>query len=117
VGTTGEIAFLEADIVEHSLHERDVLGLASVRRARHRQLRSFPPQLFEAAGGEERNYLKGLGAGSPEREGVAVAGSAKELIAFSDNGGMYSVFRFGALTAGDCNIELVRFDHTPRYPS
>jgi hypothetical protein len=117
VGTAGEITFLETDVVEHSFHEGDMLRLAAVRRARHRQLRSFPAELVEAAGGEERNYLEGLGAGSPEREGVAVAGSAEELIAFSDYGGVYSMFRFGALTSGDCNIELVRFDHTSRYPS
>jgi hypothetical protein len=117
VGPAGEIAFLEADVVEHPLHERDVLRLSAVRRARYRELRSFPAQLIEAAGREERNYLEGLGAGPPERERVTVAGSAEELISFSDYGGVYSVFRFGALTAGDCNIELVRFDHTSRYPS
>ena len=115
--TTREIAFLKTDVVEHLLHYRDVLRLSAMRRARHRELRSFPAKLIEAAGCEERDYLEGLGARPPERERVTVAGSAEELISFSDYRGVYSMFRFGALTAGDCNIELVLFDHTSRYPS
>ena len=113
----GEITFLESDVVEHSLHERDVLRLTAMRRARHRELRTLPAELVEAAGGEERNYLEGLGAGSPEGKCVAVAGGAQELISFSDYRGVYSVLRFGSFTATDCNVELVRFDHTSRYPS
>jgi hypothetical protein len=77
VGTAREIAFLETHVVEHALHERDVLRLATVRCARHRELRAFPAQLIEAAGREERDYLEWLGAGSPERECVTVAGGAE----------------------------------------
>jgi len=117
VGATRQIAFLEPDVVEHPLHQGDVLRLATVRGARDRELLSFPAQLIEAARREERNYLEWLGAGSPEREGLCVAGSAEKLVSFSDYGGVNSMFRFRALTAGHCNIELVRFDHTSRYSS
>ena len=115
--TAGEITFLETDVAEHFLHEHQVLGLPAVRRARHRELAVVPPQLVEAAGGEEWNYLERLGAGSPEGERVAVAGRAEKLVSFSDHRGVYSMLRLGSFPAGDCNIELVRFDHTSRYPS
>ena len=109
--------FANADRSQTKAFQRDVLRLPAVGCARHRELRAFPAQLIEAAGSEERNYLEWLGARPPERECVTVAGGAEELISFSDYGGVYSVFRFGALTSGDCNIELVLFDHTSRYPS
>ncbi len=117
VRTTGEITFLETDVVEHFLHERDVLGLTAVGRARHREVRIIPAQCVEAAGSEEWNYLERLGARSPEGKCVGVARCAEKLVSFSDYRGVYSVLRLGSFTAGDSNIELVRFDHNSRYPS
>jgi len=115
VRSTGEIAFLETDVVQHPLHQRHVLRLTAVRRARNSDLLLVPPQLVEPARGEERNYLEGLRTRSPEGKCVAVAGGAEELISFSDYRGVYSVLRLGPFAAADCNIELIRFDHTSRY--
>ena len=109
--TARQIAFLEPDVVEHPLDERDVLGLAAVRRARHRQLLVTPAQLVERAGAEKREDLKGLGAGAPVGECVAIAGGAEQLIAFPDYGGVYTMFGFDPVTAGDCYIQFVRLDH------
>ena len=47
VRPAGEVAFLETDVAEHAFDERDVLGLAAVRRARHGQLLVFPSERVE----------------------------------------------------------------------
>ena len=86
---------------EHPLDDRDVLGLAAVRRAREGELLVAPAQLVEAAGAEKRHDLKGLGAGAPEGECVTIAGGAEQLIAFPDDGGVHAMFGFDPVTAGD----------------
>src|SRR3979409_714426 len=53
VGTTGEMAFLEADVLQHPLDYRDVLRLTAVRRARDRELFFAPFERVEASGTEE----------------------------------------------------------------
>ena len=70
VRTAGEGAFLESQVVEHLLHQCDVLGLAAVRCAGHCQLFVAPAQRIEAAGAEKGDYLERLGAGAPVGEGV-----------------------------------------------
>ena len=67
---------------------------------------------IKPTGAEKGNYLKWLRAGSPVGEGVRVARRAQQLVAFSDNGCVYSMFGFDLITARDGNIELVRLDHT-----
>jgi hypothetical protein len=62
VGTAGEVSFLEADVAEHSLHQGYVLGLATVRCARHGELLVAPPKRVESARAEKGEYLEGLGA-------------------------------------------------------
>jgi hypothetical protein len=112
MGTAGEVAFLEADIAEHALDQGYVFGLATVRRARHRELLVTPAERVEPARAEKGQDLEGLGAGPPIRERISVASGAKELIAFPDYRGVYSMLRFNPFTAGNCDIELVRLDHT-----
>ena len=46
--TAGEVAFLEADVVEHFLDDRDVLGLAAVRPAGDGELLVAPVDGIEA---------------------------------------------------------------------
>jgi len=116
VRAAGEITFFETDVAEHPLHEQQVLGLAPVRRARHRELAVVPAQCVEAARREEWNYLERLGARSPEGKCVRIASGAEELVPFSDYRRVHSMLRLGYFTAADGNIELVRFDHTSRYP-
>ena len=111
MGTARQIAFLEPDVAEHPLDERDVLRLATVRCARHRQLLVAPAQRFERAGAEKWEHLKGLGAGAPICERVTIAGCAEQLIAFSDYRCVYPMLGFDPVTAGDCNIQLVRLHH------
>jgi hypothetical protein len=112
VRTAGEISFLEPDVAEHLLNERHVLGFSSVGRARHSELLVTPLECVESTGGEKRQHLEGLGAGSPVGERVTVARCAEELVAVSDYRGMDAVLRFDGITAGYSNIELVRLDHT-----
>jgi hypothetical protein len=111
VGPAGKIPFLEADVAEHSLHEGYVLGLTTVRRARHGELLVAPPERVESAGAEKGENLKGLCAGPPVRECVSVPGCAEKLVALPDYRSVYSMFRFNAFTAGNCDIELVRLHH------
>jgi hypothetical protein len=113
VGPAGEISFLEPNVVEHSPDDGDVLRFPTVRRARHRELLFIPPQRIEAAGAEKGNDLERFRAGSPVGECFRIARTAKQLVAFSDYGGVYSMFRFGSSPAGDCDIDFVRLDHIP----
>jgi hypothetical protein len=117
VGAAGEISFFQLDVAQHSLYERYVLGLSAVGRAGNGELLVTPPHRVETAGREEWNYLKWLGAGSPKSEGVGIARGTEELVAFSNHRSVDSMLRFGSITAGYCNIELIRFDHTSRYSS
>ena len=110
--TAGEISFLKSDVVEHLLHQRDVLRLSTVRCARHCELLVTPAQRLEPAASEKREYLEGLGAGAPVGKRVGVTGCAEQLIAFSDYRSVYAVFGFYRITAADSDIELVRLDHT-----
>jgi hypothetical protein len=114
VWATGEIAFLEAKVVQHSLDDRYVLGLTAVGRARDRELFFAPLERIEAAGAQKWKDLEGFRAAAPEGERVRVAGATEQFVAFANYRGVYSVFRLGSLAAGDCNIELVRLDHIPR---
>jgi hypothetical protein len=107
VWAAGKVALLESNVVEHSLDDRDVLGLAAVRCARDSELLFTPTERIESAGGEKRNYLKWFGAGSPVSKGVGVAGGAKKLVAFSNYCRVYTMLRFGAFTASDSDVELV----------
>jgi hypothetical protein len=77
VRTAREITFLEANVTEHTLYERNVLRLAAMRRARHGELLLTPAERVEAAGVEERQDLKGLGAGAPIGERLRLASSAE----------------------------------------
>ena len=115
--TAGEISFFQLDVAQHSLYERYVLGLAAVGGAGDGELLVTPTHRIETTRREEWNYLERLGAGSPESEGIRVARSTEELVAFSNHRRVDSVLRFGSVTAGYCNIELIRFDHTSRYSS
>ena len=112
VRTAGEISFLEPDVVEHLLHQGDVLWLATVRRARDCELLVAPAQRLESARGEKRQHLERLGTGSPVGERVSVARGAEELVPISDYRGVYPVLRFDRIATGYSNIKLVRFDHT-----
>jgi hypothetical protein len=85
VRTAGEISFFQLDVAQHSLYERHVLGLTAVGRAGNGELLVTPAHRIETAGREEWNYLERLGAGSPESEGVRVARSTEELVAFSNH--------------------------------
>ena len=62
VRSAGEVALLEANRVEHATGERDMLRFAPVGRAGERELFRTPAELVEAARGEERQHLEGLGA-------------------------------------------------------
>ena len=53
VRAAGEVALLESDVLEHRLRDRDVFGLAAMRRAGERQLIVAPMQLVESAGFDE----------------------------------------------------------------
>ena len=92
-----------------------MLGFATVGRAGNGELFVTPTQLIETAGCEERQNLERFGAGSPEGERVRVARCTKKFVAFPDYGCVYSMLRLGPQTAGDNDIELIRFDHTSRY--
>jgi hypothetical protein len=92
VGAAGEIPFLEAEVAEHSLDQRDVLRLSAVGRARDGELLVTPTQRVESARGQKREHLKWLGAGAPIGERLRVASCAEELIALSDYGSIYPVF-------------------------
>jgi hypothetical protein len=108
VGSAGKVAFLHPDVAQHSFDDRNVLRLAAVRSARHRELLFTPLERIKPAGAEERNYLKGFGAGAPEGEGLPIAGGAEKLVAVSDYRGVYSMFRFRLFAASDDYIQLER---------
>lgn len=111
VWAAGEVAFFESEVTQHLLYDRDMLGLATVRAARYRELFIAPPKGVEPAGAKEWDYLKRLRAGSPVRERIRVAGDAKQLVVGSDNRCMHSMFGFDLIAAGDSDIELVRLYH------
>jgi hypothetical protein len=115
VRSAGEIALFELQVAEHLLDELDVFRLPTVGSTRNGQLLIAPVESVEAARREKWKDLERLGAGSPEGESVGVARRAEELVSLSNYRGVYSMLRLGPFTAGDCNIELVRLDHTSRY--
>src|SRR5258705_1320165 len=58
VRATGEIAFFHADVAKHSFDDRDVLGLAPMGRAGHRELFVAPAERVETAVAEEWDDLE-----------------------------------------------------------
>jgi hypothetical protein len=113
VGPAGEISFFHSDVVQHLLDDGDVLGLATVRRAGDSELFVTPAQRIESAGAEKWNYLERFGAGSPVGKRIGIACRSNKLVTFADHCRVYTMLRFGAFTASDNYIELVRVDHIP----
>ena len=90
------------------LDEPDVLGITAVRGTGDGELLIAPVESIETARAQEREYLEGLGAGSPEGERIRIAGGAEELVTFSNDGGVYSMHGFDSVSARNCYIEFVR---------
>ena len=108
VRAAGEIAFLEAELGEHPLDDRDVLGLAAVRGAGERELLVAPLEGVEAARLEKRHHLERLRAGAPEGDEVAdrpphpTSRSSRV-----DDRRVHPVVGFYRISAGDDDIQLM----------
>ena len=108
MGSAGEITLLEAEVAQHPLDDVDVLRLATVGRARNRELLVTPTQRIKTARAEKWNYLKGLGARAPIGERVGVASRAKKLVTLSYYRSMHTMLGFGLFTTGNGHVEIVR---------
>ena len=91
VRTAREISFLEADVLEHRLRDRDVLGFAAVRGTGERQLIVTPMKRIESAGLQQPHRLKWLGARSPGADGGCVMRPGDEDVIRSDHGGVHAM--------------------------
>src|SRR5215203_4228692 len=107
VRATCEVAFLEPDVSQHGLGERNVLGLATVRGTRERELVVAPADFVEAPAGEKRHDLERLCAGSPHGDGAGVARAPDESATGIHDGRVYAVARLDAAAPSDEDVEVV----------
>jgi hypothetical protein len=110
VRSAREITLLEPDRLEHSRCELDVLRFAAVRSARECELLAPPPARVEATRFDEREQLKRLCAGAPDRRKRRIARAAEQSSIGAADDCVHTVTGFDRVSArgDDVQIKVIR---------
>jgi hypothetical protein len=109
MGSTGEVTFLQSNVIQHAPGKGNVLRFASVRRTGQRQLVVAPPQFVEPTRLEKRHHLKWFTTGTPRAHEVPVVRGGNERIVRPNDSGMDAVPRFDIRASGSDDVQLERF--------
>ena len=102
-----EVAFLQADRLEHLRGDRDVLGLSRVRRACERELVVAPPERVQRPGCDERRRLHWFRGRPPRGDEARVAGRPDEIAAPVHDRRVHAVTRLDDRAPRRDDVEVV----------